>query len=54
MDSLTVTYEKGIDSELDRRLIAAIEPLGYEWYGQGIEIQSGKRDISFREKSADE
>lgn len=51
-DTLTITYRGGIDSELDKKIISAIEPLGYEWYGQGTVIGTGIRDIAFKKVTA--
>ena len=47
---LWVFYHIPIDSELDRAITAFFEEWGWQWTGQGVEIETGARDISFKRK----
>ncbi len=43
-----VTYSGGIDTELDDRIIAVLEPVGCKWYGQGMDtVPPHERDMVF-------
>lgn len=45
--TLKVVYTGGIDTVLDKSIRTYFESLGFEWTGQGMEIETQKRDISF-------
>ena len=46
-DTLKVVYSGDLDVELDKKLIAFIEALGYSWYASGYDFRKGGRDIAF-------
>lgn len=48
---LWVFYHVPIDTEFDRAITAFFEERGWEWVGQGVEIETGARDISFERKN---
>jgi len=46
---IKVTYNDNgtINKELDLKLRKALESVGSKWYAQGMETQTGERDICF-------
>ena len=44
---ITVIYYGDHDQNLDRIITTSLEESGFIWRGQGYNLQSGKRDISF-------
>jgi len=42
-----IIYKAPISIKLDKMLQTAMESVGAEWTGQGIETATGIRDISF-------
>ncbi len=53
MTTIKVIYKEepfskiGIDSELDEKITAFFKKLGFEWTGQGFDLQTEERDIGF-------
>lgn len=50
---ITVTYkvDGGIDEELDEKIVNEYKDRGHKWLGQGLDLISGVRDISFTRDS---
>jgi hypothetical protein len=47
-DTLKTVYTGGkINNDLEVALKAVVEQFGYKWHGQGMGLESGKRDICF-------
>ena len=44
---LKIQYD-GYDPEFDAKIRIFLESQGFEWQGQGINIVSGMRDVSFK------
>lgn len=45
---IKVVYEGGkIDSDLDARIRKGLESVGLRWYGQGMDLTTGERDMGF-------
>lgn len=42
-----------VDVELDRKLQAAIETVGFRWTGQGYDYEEKARDIQFESKEGE-
>lgn len=52
-ESLKVVYklkESGTIPELDKQITEVIEHLGFKWYAQGYNFETGERDIAFDPK----
>ncbi len=47
--NLTFYYPGPIDSALDDKIKSLAWHHGYEWYGQGLNLITNERDISFKE-----
>lgn len=47
---ITIIYDGEPDDEIDTRIAKVLEyDLNFEWIGQGYNIKTNKRDISFKE-----
>ena len=44
---LKVIYKEKININLDKRIQGFFEKLGFEWVGQGFNLETKERDISF-------
>ena len=44
---ISVTYQGPLDMELDKKIKLALEGIGAEWTGQGTDLTTNVRDISF-------
>jgi len=44
---ILVTYQGPLDMELDKKIKVALEGIGAEWTGQGTDLTTNVRDISF-------
>jgi len=49
---ITITYNGKPDNEIDARIAGVLEfkPLHFEWIGQGYNLKTKERDISFERK----
>ena len=47
---LTVKYDGEADTDLDDRIEMFFEANGFDWYAQGFDLISDRRDIAFRER----
>ena len=49
---IKIVYDGQQDDEIDTRIAAVLEhpPLNFEWEGQGFDLVSKKRDITFTRK----
>ena len=50
MKKLTVEYTGGLDGELDKKIRNFFKELGWNWIGQGMEIETQIREIVFERK----
>ena len=48
-EKLQIKYKvkKGEDKEVYRVMREAVERLGFKWYGQGLDLTNGNRDMCF-------
>lgn len=42
-----IELENRDNMELDSKITAALEAAGFKWYAQGLEVDTGIRDIAF-------
>ena len=49
MTKIKVTYTGGLDTGLDKKIRKFFERIGYRWTGQGMEIKTQIRDITFED-----
>lgn len=49
---ITINYNGALDKDLDERLAGLLEfpPLNFKWLGQGYNLITNVRDISFERK----
>lgn len=45
---LKIVYTGGLKQKLDKKITKFFESIGFEWTGQGMEVNSQKRDIVFK------
>ena len=44
---IKVTYNAPLNTVLDKKITEAIESIGAEWYGQGVDLTTSERDLVF-------
>ena len=44
---LSFFYEGPLNEKLDEHLRSLAEEIGFEWYGQGTALETGRRDLAF-------
>jgi len=50
---LSFFYEGPLNEKLDEHLRWLAEEVGFEWYGQGTDLETGRRDLAFSTEFAD-
>ena len=51
---LSFFYEGPLNEKLDEHLRWLAEQMGFEWYGQGTHLETGRRDLAFSIEFADD
>ena len=49
MRKITVTYTEDVNAILDGKIIKQMKAIGYQWYAQGYNFKTKKRDLAFEE-----